>query len=490
MNGCLDKWITAAGGGAPAFSPCERARFVAIPTVLTIGQGTRLNAADPGPVKLWRMKSFAVILCLLAAQMTTGWAAAELVDEPQILAGTEARILQNRTAPLTIQVLDAGDKPLANQKVTLKHAGHLFHFGAGFDRGLLPRPNKNEADRRHRENFLKIFNYATLHLYWGSYEPTQGGDKHAELLQSAQWLHDQGLVARGHPLFWNHLQTVPRWVEAQATNWNSLSQLMDVRVEQLAKTVLPELEDADVFNELVQWNRFTNAFKYMTDSSKVEVVTHYLKEFRRLSPNLKLVINDYDTAPSYHQLLKTLIEAGAPVDIIGQQCHMHDGPWSVTKTWEVLNRLSQLKRPILMSELSVLSGPKRQMDWYNNVPGWNTDPENEQKQADFLEQWYRLVYSHSNTVGIVVWNYTDRRAWLGAPVGFLRKDGTPKPAFERLDALINKQWRTNGEFTTDERGRVMVPQAYEGWYEAKCGLLTVRKKHSAAAPLKCLLNLP
>jgi GH35 family endo-1,4-beta-xylanase len=228
----------------------------------------------------------------------------------------------------------------------------------------------------------------------------------------------------------------------------------------------------------------------MTDSSRVEVVTHYLKEFRRLSPNLKLVINDYDTAPSYHQLLKTLIEAGAPVDIIGQQCHMHDGPWSVTKTWEVLNRLSQLKRPILMSELSVLSGPKRQIDWYNNVPGWNTDPENEQKQADFLEQWYRLVYSHSNTVGIVVWNYTDRGAWLGAPVGFLRKDGTPKPAFERLHALINERWRTNGEFTTDEQGRVMVPQAYEGWYEAKCGLLTVRKKHSAAAPLKCVLNLP
>jgi GH35 family endo-1,4-beta-xylanase len=221
----------------------------------------------------------------------------------------------------------------------------------------------------------------------------------------------------------------------------------------------------------------------------VSVVTEYLKEARRLNPALQLVVNDYDRSPAFTALLRQLLEAGAPVDVIGQQSHMHDGTWSVKQTWECLERHAQLQRPVLFSELSVLSGPARKnIDYMGRQEGWETDPENERRQAEYLQQFYRLLYSHPGCIGVVVWNYSDRGAWLGAPVGLLRKDGSPKPSYERLDRLINQEWRTRGEFTTDAGGRVTVPGAYEGHYRITSGTGAATGDHRAAQPLRVHLR--
>ncbi len=163
---------------------------------------------------------------------------------------------------------------------------------------------------------------------------------------------------------------------------------------------------------------------------------------------------------------------------------MHAGNWPVEQTWTVLERLSRLQRPVLFTEVSVLSGPIRSVQSGQPLPAnWNTDPAHEQTQADYLEQFYRLLYSHPNCAGIVLWNYTDTSAWLGAPVGIFRKDGSRKPAFDRLDRLINHEWRTRGEFRTNSRGEVKVPFAYEGHYAIRCGKKSFELDHSAKAPL-------
>lgn len=413
------------------------------------------------------------------------------VNETQLLAGTAGRIQAGRTAPLVVKVVDESGKPLANRKVTVEHSKHLFYFGAGFSAGLLPRPNESDVDRRHRENFLKIFNYSTVHLYWGGYEPRRGEYEDAQRLRSIAWLNEQGLTARGHPIFWNHDVIVPRWIKEQNPRPAELRALMDERLEQMSRTVLPNLNDVDVWNEVVHWERFSNAFtRLVNEQGKAAVVTHYLKEAKRLNPKLLTVVNDYDHSPAYYALLKKLIEAGAPIDIIGQQSHMHSGNWRVTEIWDSLVRLSLLDRPVLFTEMSVLSGPQKKMDWLNNVPDWNSDPENEARQADYLETFYKLAYSHTNCMGVVLWDFTDRRSWLGAPVGILRKDGSPKPSFERLNKLINLDWRTRGEFTTDAAGAVKVPAAFEGEYRIASTDTASSARHTAAKPLAVTLTVP
>jgi GH35 family endo-1,4-beta-xylanase len=438
------------------------------------------------------MRWFPLLLLLTAG--TPAAPAAELTSrERELLDGAEARIRAHRVAPLRIEVRDAAGRPVPNTAVRVEHVRHVFQFGAGFDMQLLPRPDETDVDRRHREAFLRLFNVATIHLYWGSYEPRRGAYEDAARSRAIDWLAEHGLTARGHPVFWNHRAAVPGWVDALNPAPDDLAALLDTRLAQLSQAVLPRLRDADVFNELTRWERFTNAFtRFLEARGKVPAVAHYLKETRRLNPHLQTVVNDYDTTPDYAALLRQLIEAGAPIDLIGQQSHMHGGNWPLGQLWTVLERLSGLDRPVLFTELSVLSGPRREIDWRNErrLEGWDTEPGLEAQQAEYLEQFYRLAYSHSNCVGIILWNYSDRRAWLGAPVGVLRKDGTPKPAFERLDHLVNRAWRTGGAFTTDAAGRVLVPDAFEGFYRVSAGGQRRSGEHRKAAPLTVTFALP
>ncbi len=413
------------------------------------------------------------------------------VDINTILSQTDERILKNRTAPMVIQVVDKNGKPVKNTKVDVQHLKHLFYFGAGFDRTLL-KTNMNEVEQNHRDGFLTLFNYSTVHLYWGRYEFQQGKYNHKVALDSIQWLKEHGLTARGHPIHWNHSASVPRWVNEMKPDADKMRSLLTERVKQLSDTVLPGLHDADVFNELVNWERFNNPFTSLfKERGKISTVVDCTKEVKKLNPNLLLAINDYETSPKYYNLLKDLIDGGAPFDYIGQQSHMHSGNWSFQQMWSILERLSKLNKPILFTELSVLSGPKRQIDWSTERPlqGWNSEPEFEKNQAEYLEKFYSIAYSHSNCIGVVMWDYTDRRSWLGAPVGVLRRDGSKKPSFEILDSLINKKWRTKGSFTTDDNGKIALSNGFEGEYLIKSGTKEVKTIHSQRSPATITITL-
>jgi GH35 family endo-1,4-beta-xylanase len=423
----------------------------------------------------------------------SGLAAESAPDEFALLAGADARIRQHRTAPLTVEVRDRQGRAIPGARVHVEHTRHLFFFGAGFDSLLLPRPEETEVDRRHRDAFLRLFNYSTVHLYWAGYEPRRGEHQDSVRQQYIAWLKEHGLVARGHPIHWNHPAGVPRWLADLDPEPAALRPLLAGRLQQLSRTVLPGLRDADVFNELVQWHRFKNVLtRQLEADGKVPFVTQVLHDTKRLNPHLLTVVNDYDATPAFPQLLRELLQAGAPIDIIGQQSHMHSGTWSAAKTWGVLERLSALQRPVLFTELSVLSGHPRKIDWNGNprFNDWTTAAELEPAQADYLERFFRLVFSHPSAIGIVLWNYTDRRSWMGAPVGLLRKDGTPKPSFDRLDALINREWRTRGEFATDAGGRVVLPAAFAGSYRITVGTETLTSEHRPAAPLRLQFTAP
>lgn len=413
------------------------------------------------------------------------------VDEKALLSETENRIVKNRTAPINIELFDEQGKPLGNQKVEVNHTKHLFYFGAGFERSFL-RPDPDEVELKHREAFLRLFNYATVHLYWGWYEPRQGQYGHEIALSSIRWLKEHGLTPRGHPIHWNHRASIPRWVVDMNPSTDKFRELLSLRTKQLSETVIPQLHDVDIFNELVGWNRWDNPFTRLArERGLINMVSDCIKEFKSLNPNTLIAINDYETSPAYYKLLRDLIKAGVNFDYIGMQSHMHSRNWSFEQQWTILERLSRLNKPVLFTELSVLSGPRREIDWSTERPimDWNSDPENEKIQADYLEKFYSIAYSHPNCIGIVMWNFTDRRAWLGAPVGVLRRDGSRKPSFDALDKLINEKWRTRGTFETDNNGKITISNAFEGEYAIKIGDLTTNVVHSPKSPARLKLTI-
>jgi hypothetical protein len=53
---------------------------------------------------------------------------------------------------------------------------------------------------------------------------------------------------------------------------------------------------------------------------------------------------------------------------------------------------------------------------------------------------------------ITWWDFSDLRAWQGAPAGFLRNDMTPKPMYQELQHLIHGKWWTTAELHSDAAG--------------------------------------
>ncbi|GAJ12035.1 unnamed protein product, partial [marine sediment metagenome] len=85
--------------------------------------------------------------------------------------------------------------------------------------------------------------------------------------------------------------------------------------------------------------------------------------------------------------------------------------------------------------------------------GWNTTPEGEKYQAEKVAQFYTVLFSHPAVEAITWWDFTDQGAWQRAPAGFLRKNLSPKPAYDKLKSLIKDKWWTKTKLTLAEGGR-------------------------------------
>ena len=146
-------------------------------------------------------------------------------------------------------------------------------------------------------------------------------------------------------------------------------------------------------------------------------------------------------------------------DAVGIQSHMHAGGWPLEQIWKVCDTYSRLGVPVHFTETTVVSGPR-------NGPGENWDSttaEGEQRQAEYAERFYTMLFAHPSVAALTWWDFSDRGAWQGAPAGWLRKDMQPKPVYERLRHLIKGEWWTDITVTSDGNGEARVA-AFAGSY--------------------------
>lgn len=104
---------------------------------------------------------------------------------------------------------------------------------------------------------------------------------------------------------------------------------------------------------------------------------------------------------------------------------------------------------------------------------WPSTAEGEARQADELARHYRTLFGHPAVESITYWGITDRGAWLGAPIGLVRADGTRKPAYDALHGLIRGEWWMKPTaLTADADGRVVVTGT-RGTYAVQAGQTSV-----------------
>jgi endo-1,4-beta-xylanase len=365
-----------------------------------------------------------------------------------------ARIQEHRTALATVIVVDADGRRLANRPVVIEQESHQFLFGCNAFRLNPADPSPSQV--AYQERFAALWNFATLPFYWGSYEPTRGEPREARLRAMSDWGRANGLLTKGHPLCWH--EVTPRW--AAQLPIDEVHRLQLDRITREVTAFTGQIDLWDVVNEAVVMPRFDRVRNPITtlarDLGRVPLIQQTFAAARRANPAAFLILNDYITSEEYEQLIEATLEAGVRLDAIGIQSHMHSGYRGAAWAWETCERFRRFDLPLHFTELTILSGPTRTDIRYQGPPhdDWHTTPEGEQRQADQVEEIYRVLFSHPAVEAITWWDFTDH-AWLGAPAGYLRKDMSPKPAYERLLSMVKGEWWTGRQvLTTDDHGRV------------------------------------
>ncbi|MEB2620591.1 1,4-beta-xylanase, partial [Kocuria rosea] len=126
-----------------------------------------------------------------------------------------------------------------------------------------------------------------------------------------------------------------------------------------------------------------------------------------------------------------------------------------------VDRFARFGLPLHLTETTLLSGdlmPPEIVDLNDyQIPSWPSTPEGEARQADEIVRHYRSLVGHPAVQAITYWGLTDDGAWLGAPGGLVRTDGTPKPSFDALRSLIKGEWwLPRKTIRTDHDGRLSI----------------------------------
>ncbi|MET0782725.1 MAG: endo-1,4-beta-xylanase [Leifsonia flava] len=353
--------------------------------------------------------------------------------------------LPHRLGEVVVTVHDQSGRPLPDTDVVVQQRDHAFAFGnIGFDVIDHANGSGSAGDAELAALWLDLFNTATLPFYWGGFEPEPGSPDTRRLAATAQWFADRGVALKGHPLVWHTVQ--PRWLLDHDVD--AIERLQRQRIRREVGDFAGLIDTWDAINEVVIMPVFDKEDNGITrlarERGRIAMVRLAFEEALATNPTATLLINDFDLSSAYECLLEGLLEAGIPISAIGLQTHMHQGYWGEDAMLAMVDRFARYGLPLHLTETSLVSGelmPGHIVDLNDyQVPSWPSTPDGEARQADELARHYRSLVAHPSVEAITYWGITDRDAWLGAPIGLVRADGSRKPAYDALHALVKGEW--------------------------------------------------
>lgn len=392
----------------------------------------------------------------------------------------------HRTTQTAVTLLDESGAPLIGREVTVEQTRHAFGFGnIGFDfvgyvngdtdadAASVFGGAKPSSARVLEPLWWGLYNHVTLPFYWRSFEPVEGSTHADRLMATARWFADRGATVKGHPLLWHTL--APQWLMAKSDAEVEAS--IRARIRRDVSDFAGVVDLWDAINEAVILPVFTaenNAITRLAQSKgQVGMVAMAFEEAHAANPAGRFVLNDFDLSADYEDLISRCLDAGIRIDAIGVQTHMHQGYRGEEAITAVLDRFGRFGLPVQMTETTLLSGeimPAHIVDLNDyQVDHWPSTPEGEERQADEMVRHYRTVFAHPATESLTSWGLADEGAWLGAPSGLVRLDGSPKPAYFALRDLIKGEWwMTPTTAVTDEHGRIVI-DGMAGTYKVSAG---------------------
>ncbi len=364
--------------------------------------------------------------------------------------------------------------------VKIRQTRHKFLFGCtAFMLGSFEVPEKETEFKRL---FSRLFNQAVVPFYWRDLEPREGELRFSKDSVNIyrrpapdiclEFCREYGIEPKGHCLIWN--SALPGWLEKKDEAARRAA--VERRFAQIAERYSASIPSFDIVNESATNYRY-GAESIFPDYDRycLSLGGKYFKKNRKiLNETNGAIWCDYPAKGKYmsfNMQLAEFLREGLPIDEIGLQYHIFESQDSLESETardrflnarymtEILDIYNSYGLPMHISEITVPSCTGR-------------IAENEDIQARLTEALYTTWFATENMKSIVWWNLVDGYAAY-APLGseggenmygggLCRFDMTPKPSYDVLDRLINREWHT--EFSA-ECGREIDFRGFYGDYE-------------------------
>lgn len=386
--------------------------------------------------------------------------------ERDVLAQADLAIQQYRQADAVVQVLDKAGRPVAGVEVRAEQTRHAFLFGCNIYRfGTFGQPDQETV---YRDRFARLFNYATTGLYWIAYEPKRNQPNYAFTDKVVAWCQEQGIRLKGHPILWAEEAGIPPWSKGQPSADLQRQRVFDILGRYRGKIDFWEVVNEPAHNPSI---RIDEPYRWA----------------RQADPQGHLIVNEYEILanayPRCFRLLEQASRDGVPFDGIGIQAHEpRTMRFPLHQVKRILDQYATLGKALHITEFTPTSAGERIVGSYRDGV-WD-----EATQADYAVKFYRVCFGHPAVQAITWWDFCDDGAWLRGG-GMLRADLTPKPVYERLQQLIQGDWKTRTTGTTDATGRYTF-RGFAGQYRVAVGSVHTTADVGPGHGPEIILRLP
>ena len=356
-----------------------------------------------------------------------------------------SRIESIRKGELALRLETPDGKPLTGVKVRARLTRHLYQFGTFLDSDELLRETPD--GKKYRDTVCQLFNRATCPLYWADWG-WENPERRMMFIAKAQWAKSNGFHTRGHCLVWPSWRWLPKAIEGLKDSPAQLKAAIDGHLTEVATLMRPiHFDTYDVVNE-------PRVNHTVQDILGQQEMANWFKLVHTLDPRPALCLNEYNIIAgggntdaeieTYIKQVRTLLDMGAPIGVLGVQCHIGENLTPPGKITEILDRLAALRLPVHATEFDIATD-----DW--------------ETQGDYLRDFIIAFVSHPSTESITQWGFWEKAHWIPRAALFT-KDWAIKPAGQAYINLVNGEWKTDATGETNAQGTFRT-RGFYGDYE-------------------------
>jgi GH35 family endo-1,4-beta-xylanase len=354
----------------------------------------------------------------------------------------EQRIERFRKGPITVRVVDARGRPVRDAQVRIEQQKHHFRFGTAIPAF---RINAQDPDSvQFRKVLLRLFNTVVFEndLKWNQF----ANQDYSEVDKAMPWLVKHGYAVRGHNLVWGSNRWLPE--EMRTMPVPEARAAIERRVRETVARFKGQLYVWDVVNEAaterelwdrVGWDTFANTFKW-TKQTDPKVLTCYndfdVTEENQARPSQKADVKDR---------IRRILDAGAPLDIIGLQGHVSVPLTPVSRVVEILDEMAQYGKPLEITEYDV-------------------SLQDDAEHARYTRDYLTACFANPRMRSFLMWGFWEGQHWRAEVGGAMfRRDWSERPTVKVWEDLTRKVWWTRAVRRSDRRGEART-RAFYGDY--------------------------